>query len=200
MEPHEVTRAEFALSTDRQNLIFAETVQLQDQQTLKNAISKNPLAPNFVNVEIIPTDLPSRPEAIEAPSFEEAIKDAFAKRPELQEEALNLLNGEIDLKATRNALLPTATLNAQYSTAGLAGNQARFTTKTIAGSPVVDANGNPVLGDFLPTTQFTPNGVLPAGFIDALSSAFHNNFPVYQLSLNVQLLIRNRSAQPAIKR
>src|SRR5712691_2841353 len=195
MAPLDVTRAESELATDRQNLIVAQTVQLQDQQVLKNAISKNPLAPNFVNVEIITTDSPSPPEAIEAPTFEEAVKEAFAKRPELQEEALNLLNGEIDLKATRNALLPTATLNAQYSTAGLAGNQARFTTKTIAGSPVVDANGNPVPGDFLPTTQFTPNGVVPAGFSDALSSAFHNNFPDYQVSLNVQIPIRNRSAQ-----
>src|SRR5437870_1392428 len=195
MAPLDVTRAESELATDRQNLIVAQTVQLQDQQTLKNAISKNPLAPNFVNVEIVPTDLPSRPEAIEAPTFEDAVKEAFAKRPELQEEALNLLNGEIDLKATRNALLPTATLTAQYSSVGLAGNQAQFTTATVAGAPVVDANGNPVPGDFLPATRFTPNGVAQAGFSDALSSAFHNNFPDYQISLNVQIPIRNRPAQ-----
>ncbi len=134
MAPLDVTRAESELATDRQNLIVAETVHLQNQQILKNAISKNPLAPNLVNVEIIPTDLPTRPEAIEAASFEEAAKEAFAKRPELQEEALNLLNGEIDLKATRNALLPTATLSAQYGSVGLAGNQAKFTTKTVAGT------------------------------------------------------------------
>src|SRR5712671_5642946 len=195
MAPLDVTRSESELATDRQNLVVAQTVELQDQQVLKNAISKNPLAPNFVNVEIIPTDLPSRPEAIEAPTFEEAVKEAFAKRPELQEEALNLLNGAIDLKATRNALLPTATLTAQYSSVGLAGNQAKFTTATVAGAPVVNANGQPVPGDFLPATQFTPNGIAQAGFSDALSSAFHNNFPDYQVSLNVQIPIRNRSAQ-----
>src|SRR5437016_3682800 len=195
MAPLDVTRAESELATNRQNLIVAQTLQLQDQQALKNAISKNPLAPNFVNVEVIPTDLPSRPEAIEAPSFEEAVKEAFAKRPELQEEALNLLNSGIDVKATRNALLPTATLTAQYSSVGLAGNQAKFTTATVAGAPVVDANGNPVPGDFLPATQFTPNGIASAGFSDALSSAFHNNFPDYQVTLNVQIPIRNRSAQ-----
>jgi outer membrane protein len=72
MAPLDVTRAESELATDRQNLIVAQTVHLQNQQILKNAISKNPLAPNLVNVEIIPTELPSRPEAIEAPSFEEA--------------------------------------------------------------------------------------------------------------------------------
>src|SRR6266849_687175 len=195
MAPLDVTRAESELATDRQNLIFAQTVNLQNQQILKNAISKNPLAPNFVNVEIITTDSPSRPEAIEAPTFEEGVKEAFAKRPELQEEALNLLNGEIDLKATRNALLPTATLSAQYGSVGLAGNQAKFTTKTVAGAPVVDQFGNAVSGDFLPATQFTPNGIVPAGFGDALSSVFHNNFPDYQVSLNVQIPIRNRSAQ-----
>src|SRR6266851_2221260 len=195
MAPLDVTRAESELATNRQNLIVAQTLQLQDQQALKNAISKNPLAPNFVNVEIITTDSPSLPETIEAPTFEEAVKEAFAKRPELQEEALNLLNGEIDLKATRNALLPTATLQAQYGTSGLSGNQAKFTTKTVAGAPVVDANGVAVAGDFLPATQFTPNGIAQAGFGDALSSVFHNNFPDYQVSLNVQIPIRNRSAQ-----
>jgi outer membrane protein TolC len=139
--------------------------------------------------------LPTRPETIEALTFEEAVKEAFAKRPELQESAINLLNSAIDVKATRNALLPTATLTAQYGTIGLAGNQAKFTTASIAGAPVVDGNGNPIPGFFLPATQFTPNGIAQAGFGDALSSAFHNNFPDYQVSLNLQVPIRNRSAQ-----
>jgi len=199
MAPLDVTRAESELATNRQNLIVAQTLHLQDQQALKNFISKNPLAPNFVNVEIVPTDLPLRPEAIEAASFEEAVKEAFAKRPELQESAINLLNSAIDVKATRNALLPTATLTAQYGTVGLAGNQTQRTgtTTTIAGAPVVDANGQPVAGSFLPVTVFTPTGavVTPAGYGDALSSAFHNTFPDYQVSLNVQIPIRNRSAQ-----
>jgi outer membrane protein len=195
MAPLDVTRAESELATDRQNLIVAQTVQLQDEQTLKNAISKNPLAPNFVNVEIIPTDLPTPPEAIEAPTFEDGIKEAFAKRPELQEQALNLLNGEIDLKATRNALLPTATLTAQYGTVGLAGDQRTFTSTTVAGAPVVDMNGNPIPGFFLPSTQVTPGPIAQAGFGDAMSTLFHNQFPDYQVSLNLQIPIRNRSAQ-----
>src|SRR5258708_590151 len=172
MAPLDVTRAESELATDRQNLIVAQTLQLQNQQILKNAISKNPLPPNLVYVEIIPTELPSRPEAIEAPSFEEAAKEAFVKRPELQEEALNLLNGEIDVKATRNALLPTATLSAQYSSVGLAGDQRSFTSTTIAGAPVVDASGKPIPGFFLPGTQVTPGPTSQAGFADAMSTAF----------------------------
>ena len=62
MAPLDVTRAESELATDRQNLIVAQTVKLQNQQILKNAISKNPAgAESFVNVELIPTDLPARP-------------------------------------------------------------------------------------------------------------------------------------------
>jgi len=146
MAPLDVTRAESELATDRQNLIVAQTLQLQNQQILKNAISKNPLAPNLVNVEIIPTELPFRPEAIEAPSFEEAAREAFAKRPELQEEALNLLNADIDVKATRNALLPIATLTAQYGTVGLAGDAPMRGANYLvsSGIPIVDANGIPV--------------------------------------------------------
>jgi len=195
MAPLDVTRAESELATDRQNLIVAQTAKLQNEQILKNAISKSPLAPNFVNVEIIPTDLPQRPEAIEAPSFEEAVKEAFGKRPELQEEALNLLNGEIDIKATRNALLPIATVSAQYGTVGLAGNQPQLGTPVAGvGTQLVDANGNPV-NVFIPTSTRRVVGATPGGFTDAMSSLFHNSFPDYQVSLNVQIPIRNRSAQ-----
>jgi len=195
MAPLDVTRAESELATDRQNLIVAQTVHLQNQQILKNAISKNPLATNLLNVEIVPTDLPSRPEAIEAPSFEEAAKEAFAKRPELQEEALNLINGEIDVKATRNALLPTATLTAQYSSVGLAGNQTPvLTSTTTQGTQLINGAGQPI-DAFFPASVPTSTQVVTAGFGDAMSSVFHNNFPDYQVSLNVQIPIRNRSAQ-----
>jgi outer membrane protein len=197
MAPLDVTRAESELATDRQNLIVAQTVKLQDEQTLKNAISKNPLAPNFVNVEIIPTDLPSPPETIEAPSFEEAVKEAFAKRPELQEQALNLLNGAIDLKATRNALLPTATLTAQYGTVGLAGNQPIKGTPTLvsSGVPIVDSTGTAIPNEFVGAQTTPVTGVSTAGFGDAMSTLFKNQFPDYQVSLNLQIPIRNRSAQ-----
>ena len=205
MAPLDVTRAESELATDRQNLIVAQTVKLQNEQILKNAISKNPLAPSFVNVELVPTDLPGRPETIEAPTFEDAVKEAFGKRPELQEEALNLLNGEIDVKATRNALLPTATLQAQYGTVGLSGNSLSTTSKTIAGAPVVGPNGQVVEGIdpatglpvpiFLPTQSTTVTGTNSNGLNGALSQVFHSQFPDYNVQLTVTIPIRNRSAQ-----
>jgi outer membrane protein len=195
MAPLDVTRAESELATDRQNLIVAQTAQLQQQQVLKNAITKNPLASNTINMEIIPTELPSRPEAIEAPTFEQAVSEAFAKRPDVQEQAINLLNGQIDLKATRNALLPTATLTAQYGSVGLAGNQTQvLTSQTVPGTQLVDGTGANV-NVFIPQTVPLTTQVVKNGFGDSMSSVFRSDFPDYNVQLNVQVPIRNRSAQ-----
>jgi outer membrane protein len=201
LAPLDVTRSESEVATDTQNLILAQTVQLQDEQTLKNYISKDPLAANMINVEIIPTDLPTQPATIESASFEDALKEAFAKRPELQEEALNLLNAEIDVKANRNALLPTLSLGGFYESQGLAGNSAILGQATVvsAGIPIVDANGVPILVNGAPvfesTTTAPVTGTRAQGLGNAQSQIFHNQFPEYAGQLTLTLPLRNRAAQ-----
>jgi outer membrane protein len=202
MAPLDVTRAQSELATNRQNLIVARTVQLQDEQILKNAITKDPLAPDVVNVEIITTDQPTQPAAIENPSFEDSIKEAFAKRPELQEELYNLKNADIDIQATRNALLPSLTLSGQYSSVGLAGNSPIKGASTLSPNPllpILDQNGNPVLVNGVPIfepVQRTPvTGTNQQGFTTAQSQLFHNRFPDYSAQLTLSLPLRNRSAQ-----
>jgi outer membrane protein len=202
MAPLDVTRAESELATDHQNLIVAQTVKLQDEQILLNAISKDPLAPNLVHVEIITTDLPKQPELIEAASFEDSIKEAFAKRPDLQEQALNLNNAGIDVQATRKALLPTATLAAQYSSVGLAGNSPIKGLPIVVGSsgiPIVDANGVPVIVNggeiFEPALRTPVTGTTKQGFTAAQSQVFHSQFPEFSAQLTLNLPLRNRSAQ-----
>ncbi len=201
LAPLDVTRSESEVATDTQNLIFAQTTQLQDEQNLKNFISKDPLAANIINVQIIPTDLPKQPAAIEAASFEDALKEAFAKRPELQEEALNLLNAEIDVKANRNALLPTLSIGGFYESQGLAGNSTILGAPTTisTGIPIVDGTGAPVLVNGAPifesTTTAPVTGTSQQGFTTAQSQIFHNQFPEYAGQLTLTLPLRNRAAQ-----
>jgi outer membrane protein len=207
MAPLDVTRAESELATDRQNLIVAQTVKLTDEQTLKNAISRDPLAPALANVEIVPLDHPDPPEAVEAANFEDAVKEAFAKRPDLLEQQINVTNAGVDSKANRRALLPTATLTAQYLSQGLAGNSAIITgSTTTAGAAVVGANGQPVtvldmngvpVEIFEPNAVATSNGINHQGFGTAQSQIFHNQFPDYLVGVNLQIPIRNRQAQAA---
>jgi outer membrane protein len=196
MAPLDVTRAESELATDRQNLIVAQTIQLQDELVLKNYISKDPMASNLLDVEIIPTDKPESPATIETAPFSDAVKEAFQKRPDLQEQYFNLKNAEVDVRATRNALLPTATLGLQYSSGGLGGNSSiTGTPTTIAGAPIVDANGVPVAGYFQSSTNVPIIGLSQQGFGTAQSQIFHNNFPVYSGQLTFSLPLRNRANQ-----
>lgn len=196
MAPLDVTRAESELASDRTNLIVAQTTQLQDELVLKNYISKDPTASNLLNVEIIPTDKPAPPGAIEPPSFEDALKEAFQKRPDVLEQAFNLKNAGVDVRATKNALLPTATLGLQYSSSGLAGNSSISGASTVVpGQPVVDATGMPVPGLFLPSTVPNVVGLSKQGFGTAQSQIFRNNFPLYAAQLTLSLPIRNRANQ-----
>ncbi|HYA97616.1 MAG TPA: TolC family protein, partial [Methylomirabilota bacterium] len=200
MAPLDVTRAESELATDRGNLIVAQTAQLQQQQVLMNAITKNPLDPRLVQVEIVPTDMPTRPEQIEAANFEDAVKEAFSKRPDILQMIYNLKNAEINVKVTKNALLPVATVSAQYASVGLGGDsiptavgvanpfvEANGTTPGV----VLDTNGNPV---FVQTT--VPAGaVVPGGLGDATHQVFRNTFPDYSITFSISVPIRNRQAQ-----
>jgi outer membrane protein len=205
MAPLDVTRAESEVASDRQNLIVAQTTKLQDEQILKNAMTKNPLAPNLINVEIIPMDLPAPVEAIENSTFEAAIQEAFTKRPDLREQEINLKNAGIEVRTTRNALLPELTLSGQYSSSGLAGNSPiTGTTVVTSGAPIVDSAGNPVTitgagGVQTPIFQQSVNtpivGVSQQGFGTAQNQVFTNQFPDYFASLNLFLPLRNRSAQ-----
>jgi outer membrane protein len=207
MAPLDVTRAESELATDRQNLIVAQTTELQDQLILKNFISKDPLASNLINVEIVPTDKPDAPSAVQTAPFEDAVKEAFAKRPELQEQYYNLKNADIDVRATKNALLPLATLGAQYASYGLAGNATLLGPVNYTGPssvPIFDANGNPVtvpgpggtqVPIFVATGTQAVTGTTKAGFTSAQSQIFRNNFPDLAVQLTFSLPLRNRSAQ-----
>jgi outer membrane protein len=195
MAPLDVTRAESELATDRTNLIVAQTTQLQDELILKNFISKDPTASNLLNVELIPTDKPETPEAIEAASFEEAVKEAFQKRPDVREQVYNLENANVDVRATKNALLPTATLGLQYSSAGLAGNS------SITGTPVVAATGTQLIDStlapvdvYIPVVHTPITGTRYEGFGTAQSQIFHNSFPIYAGQLTVTVPLRNRAA------
>ena len=167
MAPLDVTRAESELATDTQNLIVAQTTRLQDELVLKNFISKDPTASDLIDVEIIPTDKPDAPQSIQLAPFADAVKEAFVNRPDVQEQILNVKNGEIDVKATKNALLPLATLTGSYTSTGLAGNSLATTTAAAA----------------------------ETGLSDGLSQIFHNRFPNYTVGVNLTLPLRNRSAQ-----
>ncbi|MBI3665031.1 MAG: TolC family protein [Acidobacteria bacterium] len=102
---------------------------------------------------------------------------ALQARPELAQSRIRLTNADISLKATRNALLPTVNLVGTLTNNALAGQV------------------NPEYLVF-PGTQAPPiSGFFLGGFGTNLSQIFARNFPDYGVGFQVNVPLKNRSAQ-----
>jgi outer membrane protein TolC len=173
---------------------------LQDETTLLNDITKDPLDSPLLRAEIMPVTAISTPEAGENIQIEDAVKEAWQKRPELKQAALNLENAGTDVKATKNELLPSLNIFGQYVASGLGGIQTTtLTTPTgefLAGLPVVDSAGVPVPGLFQSSEVTTSSPVVfPGGLGQDLGRVFRGNYSSFEGGINLTLPIRNRAAQ-----
>jgi outer membrane protein len=199
MAPLDVITAQSQLATDQQALVQAQTTQLLDETTLLVAITKDPLAPNLKGVEIVPTTLIFNPED-QSITLEDAVNEAWKKRPELQQAELNLKNAGIEIKATRNALLPTVNLFGEYQGVGLSGVETKFTstpTSFAPAGPIVNQFGTPIPFEFDSTvaTADVNKFVFPGGLGGDLTGLFQARYPTIEGGINFTLPIRNRAAQ-----
>ena len=104
--------------------------------------------------------------------------DAINERPDMVQTRLDLTNRDITKKSARNALLPTTDFLAFYGSSGLAGNP---TSSSACGSPLAPA---------------PPNCVgFNSGYDFAFRNALNNNNPDYGLGVQLNIPLRNRSAQ-----
>ncbi len=203
MAPLDVLTAESQLATDQQNLIVAQTTKLTQETVLLNDIAKNLLAKDVAGIEIVPTTAISTPDIVENIPLQDAVQEAWKKRPELYQADLNLKNSEIEVKATRNSLLPSLNAYVQYVSQGLNGtgiNTSEIPGSFIAdtGAPLVDANGNVILIGGNPAYTGVPattTTLSHGGVSDALSQVFRNQYPTYAAGVTLTMPLRNRSAQ-----
>ncbi|HYM00961.1 MAG TPA: TolC family protein, partial [Blastocatellia bacterium] len=202
MAPLDVLTAQSELASDNQNLIFAQTNELQQQTVLMNLISKNSMDPTLQDVEIIPSTTAENIPPVPSIPLPDAVKEAWSKRPELKFDQLGLNTAGTEVKATRNELLPSLSLSATYQSTSLAGILTT-STQTPTGaftanlnSPVVDSTGAVIANEFSGIPVFTTTTTRTAtGLGDNYDSIFHNKFPTYAASLSFSLPLRNRSAQ-----
>jgi outer membrane protein len=196
LAPLEIVQAEAQVATANQSLILAQTTLLQDQLTLLNLIAKDPTAPALRTTEIIPTDTADvAPPEVEKITLEDAIKEAITKRPDVLQSGTTLKSDDINVRATKNALLPVLNLSAFYAAQGLAGNNKTGTPVTVAGAPVVNAAGAPITGLFVPSTGRINPGIDTSGLSSSLDDMFVGRFPEYNAAITLTIPIRNRQAQ-----
>ncbi len=199
LAPLDVITAESQLATDQQALVQAQTTRLQDETKLLNDVTKDPLSAGLIGIQIVPTTPISTPAIIENIPIQDAVHEAWQKRPELQQAALNLQNADVEVKVTRNFLLPQVNLFGEYQATGLGGIERKTQTNIVgteAGSPIVDAGGVAIPGFFQPSpvTSIIPF-VFPGGLPDDWSRMINAQYPLFEGGVNITLPIRNRAAQ-----
>jgi outer membrane protein len=198
MAPLDVTNAESNAASANTQLIQAQTLLLQDEATLLGAITKNPIAPNLLAIEIIPTDNTFIPEETESAPLDQLVKEALTNRPDYQESLIGLKSDQINIHGANNELLPLLSVSAQVTWTGLAGNLAvpgavvPNTYVADLSEPIVGANGVPVPGQYISVPVSLAPTTSSTGLTNALGSF---QFPTYGGQLNLTLPIRNRAAQ-----
>lgn len=201
LAPLDVTSAEAGVASAQQQLVQDQTVLRQDELVLLSVITKNPIAQNLTNIEVVPTDNMFIPEETEKIPLDQAVKEAIANRPDYQEFALALRGDDINIRAAKNELLPLLQISGNYGWTGLAGRQTvqgavipgTFTADL--NEPIVNSSGQVVANEFISVPVTQASTVNSTGLTTAFNDIFQNKFPNYGATLTFQLPIRNRSAQ-----
>jgi outer membrane protein len=208
LAPLELVQAEAQVAQAQQTLITDQTVQLQDQTTLLNLIVKDVTDPALITAEIVPTDALQPATDQPMPDLAESLKEALANRPDVQEAGLTIKMDDVNVKSTRNALLPTLSVGGEYESVGLAGNSTTTTDTTTAlgpdlAVPIYNANGTPYINPATdlpvyvsePTAVTATTSTKTSGIGEAYTETFHNRFPDYSAQFTLSIPIRNREAQ-----
>ena len=118
----EELRAQAELTTRQQEVSIAQAAVRQQENLLKNQISRNGFSdPVFEGAEIVTLDSIQVPEQDTVPPLRELVARALAKRPDVALARLSQQSAEISAIGTQNGLLPSLQGLASELNAGLAG-------------------------------------------------------------------------------
>jgi outer membrane protein TolC len=173
LAPIEVTRAEAQVYSSEQDLLVAQTNELQQETVLKNALSRNGVAnPLLADVHVVPLDTIHIPEKDDIPPLDELVKEALSKRVEVSQDQINIDSNKINLRGIKNELKPTLQVFAELTNNGLSGQT-----------------------NYLAPDQVTPIPYLTGGYGNLLGQIFRRNYPSYSAGLSLSIPLRNRAAQ-----
>lgn len=171
MAPLDVVEARSEVATREENVIVAENNVYNAEDNLKQQIFPQN-DPAMWHTRIIPADRPSaEPTPIDV---EAAIKNALENRTDIVAARKSLERSDLAIQYNKNQLLPDVNLVANYGGTGAGGTQL-----------IRESLGGPVIS------------TIPGGYGDAVSEVFGNDFPTWQVGVNLAYAIPNRSAKAA---
>ena len=179
LAPIEVVRAKAQVASNEQQVLAAETNELQQETVLKNILSRNGVAsPGLAEARIVPTDRIQIPDVEPVEPIQDQVARAMERRPDLAQARIQLENSKINLSGVRNGMMPQINVVGDVRNNGLSGEP--------------NALPNPVTG-LVPTRAIDPFFV--GGYGNVLNQVFSRNFPTYSIGVTLNIPLRNRGAQ-----
>jgi outer membrane protein len=178
MAPIDVVQAQSEQATRRQTLVAAQATKRTTELALKRLIVAGTQDPNW-NVQLDPTDRPDfRAEPID---IEAAVRRALSERTDLTIAKKNIEANDVTLKYLVDQMRPQVDLTTTYGLVGLGGSQYTYDPTQTGVNRV-------------------PNGSIPGGYADALSTLFHSNYPRWTAQLNISYPLGVSSQEASVAR
>ncbi len=182
LAPIEIVKAEAEVASSQNALIQSETQVLQQETIIKNALSRTGVAsPSVAEARIIPTDSLSIPDVEPVTPIQDLVALALANRPEVAQTEVNIANTKIQLEGTKSQLRPSLDLVGSMQNNGIAGSP-----NTVV-APIDPNTGLPIVR--------IANPAFLGGFGTLFDQIFSRNYPNYSLGFQLNVPLRNRSAQ-----
>ncbi|HUA21236.1 MAG TPA: TolC family protein [Bryobacteraceae bacterium] len=167
----EAFRAQEELTNSRQLLSIAQAAAAQQENLLKDALSRNGLGDPLLNsAEVVPLDRIQAPAEENLPPLRELVAKAMANRPDVALAKLNDETAAISARGTANGVLPVLEGVASVSASGLAGKSS-------------------------PQFGITPDSRYIGNLGTAIGQIFRNDYKNQRAGVLFQGTVRNRVAQ-----
>ena len=125
------------------------------------------------STQLVPTSKPSLEEV--ATDFDQFLLEALEKRPDIEQVRLELKSKNIEVRYSRNQLLPDLQLTASYYTSGLSGDRLIY-------------DGDPLFGG-------TVVGVIKGSVWDSMKDVFSGLYRNYTIGLQLSIPLKNNSTR-----
>jgi outer membrane protein len=178
LAPLDVVNSDATVATDKQALIASQTNLEYQQLIIKQAIARNLNDPQLSSAPVVPTDrvgLDRLPE--EDMQVEDLVREAYTNNPQIEQAVLNMKNNQITIKAEKNGLLPVVDAYAFYGANATAGAQ------------------NPDAINFETGAPYSAGSFPSTSYGTAVSDLFNSSNPDKGFGVNVNIPLRNRTAQ-----
>lgn len=187
MAPIEIKQTEVQVAQNESSLAAALTAVQTQEIALKNLVSRNGVAnPTISQVHIIPTSRVEVPAVEPVQPVQDLTDAALQKRPELAQNRITLENTALNMKTSRNSLLPQLNFTANTSNQGSGG---------VLNPGYCDLSQIPPVGngcERLPPDQYI------GGFSNTLRQVFTVPTITWNVGLTFSINLRNRSQQAAL--